>query len=286
MDLKFQKKLKGVELKMTTKHRYQLFGYETKNGEISVNSAEATEVKNIFSEYLQGSSYKKISDKLTEKKIDYLPQKYDWNKNRVKRILENTNYIGNENYPQIIAEKTYFGVQNLIASKSQNNRETPKEMLILRGKIKCENCGKIFKRNRTHHADYWRCECKNSIEHGILIEKISELIVKIQAEESLLLKAEKEDNSAENLYIKELFKTELSAENFDENKLKSLIFSHALAEYKSCDGGEKELAEKKIKAVLQDQNLTSAKILTEISEQIFIDKNLQLKAKLNTGKII
>ena len=56
----------------------------------------------IFDEYISGKTLQQIADRLTAKQIVYYKDKTIWNKNMVRRILENRHYIGDEEYPAIV----------------------------------------------------------------------------------------------------------------------------------------------------------------------------------------
>ena len=107
-----------------SKHKI-LYGYLMKNGEVRIEPREAVTVKRIFINYLEGLSYQAIAEILNEEKIPYSPEVADWNKHKVKRLLENPCYIGKKEYPAIIEPETFANVQQLIQSKATNY--TPKK---------------------------------------------------------------------------------------------------------------------------------------------------------------
>lgn len=82
-------------------NRYIPFGYEIADGEIRIIEREAKVVKNIFSLYVQGESLKNIQERLNIVGISYASDGRDWDKNMVKRILDNKKYIGDKEYPVI-----------------------------------------------------------------------------------------------------------------------------------------------------------------------------------------
>lgn len=77
------------------KNRKIPYGYEMKNGAVVINGAEAETVKNIFSEYVNGLVLKDIAATLKAQGAEYLPGETDWNKSRVKRIIDDARYCGN-----------------------------------------------------------------------------------------------------------------------------------------------------------------------------------------------
>lgn len=100
------------------KNRNIPFGYCMINGKYAVNLAEAIAVKQIFTEYSDGKSLNEIAAKMT---VPYHSDKPVWNKNMVKRVLENRRYIGECGYPQIIESQIFNDVQNI---KSEKNTRT------------------------------------------------------------------------------------------------------------------------------------------------------------------
>lgn len=106
------------------KNRNIPFGYCIVNGKYAVNSEEAAAIKQIFTEYANGRSLNEIAAAMT---IPYHMSKPIWNKNMVKRILDNERYIGAMGYPQIIDRQIYCEVSEIKQRKytrtKQKNRE-------------------------------------------------------------------------------------------------------------------------------------------------------------------
>lgn len=94
------------------------FGYTMENGRIEINQQQAEILCEIFTEYIQGTSLKAKAEKLSESKIEYVPNKYSWNKNRVQRILTDQRYLGTEQYPPIIDETIFQKAQQIMAQRN------------------------------------------------------------------------------------------------------------------------------------------------------------------------
>ncbi len=274
---------------MSSKIRVVAFGYKVELGEIIINEYEAIEVKQAFAAYRQGSSFFKIAEDLTARKVTYLADKFDWNKNRVKRMLENKNYIGNADMPPLIAEDDFIEVQNLISAKNMGKRETPAELLLLQGKIDCAECGSALKRYLTHKRDAFICkndQCKTSITLRKLTVAAEKIIAQIKNEETLCPENKKATADSEIEYLQNAFKAELNNPVLDDDKIKSIIFAHALAEYHRTDSGAMASIENEIRNYL-DENLDSPiMVLAKIAKAIQITKNKQLVVILKTGKEI
>lgn len=106
------------------KNRNILFGYCMINGKYAVNTIETSAVKQIFTEYSDGKSLNEIAAKMT---VPYHSEKPVWNKNMVKRVLENRRYIGEFDYPQIIESQIFIDVQNIKSEKNTRTKIKNKE---------------------------------------------------------------------------------------------------------------------------------------------------------------
>ena len=65
------------------------FGYEVRGGLIQPHPQEADAVRYIFRQYQAGASLLAIAEDMTRQGIRYHRHTAEWNKNMVKRILEN-----------------------------------------------------------------------------------------------------------------------------------------------------------------------------------------------------
>ena len=83
------------------------FGYKYENGQIIVEKASAGIVSEIYDRYVAGESMLNISSLLNKLNVQYSPGIVGWNKARIKRILENEHYVGDEVYPQIVTEEMF-----------------------------------------------------------------------------------------------------------------------------------------------------------------------------------
>ena len=102
------------------------YGYAIEDGCYTLEAEEAAVVQEIYSLYLTGESYARIADSLNHSGPAYHPEHPLWNKHIVKRILENSKYTGQQDYPQIIDPVQFSAVQALIASKSASQSRKEK----------------------------------------------------------------------------------------------------------------------------------------------------------------
>ena len=123
------------------KNRIIPFGYCMRNGEITVDFNESKAVARIFEEYLNGSSLQQIARLMELEKIRYSEDSEHWNKNMVKRIIENKKYLGNNKYPQIISEKFFNQSNEKRVSKATSMGMISEELQEIRNRTYCLECG-------------------------------------------------------------------------------------------------------------------------------------------------
>ena len=92
-------------------HCHMPIGYKVEEGRIIICEEARKIVKQIFTEYDCGIAATKIAAGLKEKGIPNGNGKVSWTHVSIGRILENSNYLGNEYYPQIIEKDLFNRVQ-------------------------------------------------------------------------------------------------------------------------------------------------------------------------------
>ena len=124
------------------KNRRIPFGYEMKSGVIVLCEREAETVKRIFGDYIDGLVLQDIAESLKQRKIEYLPGESDWNRNRVKRMIDDIRYCGNEKFPAVISSEISNAAKLVKAERSTVNTYTiKKEDKPVIKKIRCSCCG-------------------------------------------------------------------------------------------------------------------------------------------------
>lgn len=144
-------------------NRYIPFGYGFEGGQPVPHPTESEIVGEIFTRYCTGESLKAIAADLSSRRIEYSPGKTAWDKARIKRILENSKYIGGGDYPAII-EKEQFVSANLKKETANTNKLTVDDDIKLFKEITvCAKCGKKLIRradSRFSEPVSWKCtEC-------------------------------------------------------------------------------------------------------------------------------
>ena len=135
-----------------SKNRTIPFGYMMHNGEIITNPTEVLAVITIFGDYLAGHSLLDIAKRM---EVPY-SEGAVWNKNMVKRILENEKYLGTDRFPQLISEEMFQAVNEKKSQKATSLCVLPEDMKTVRNLAVCKECGgKLFRKN-----ELW--DCRNS----------------------------------------------------------------------------------------------------------------------------
>lgn len=142
-------------------NRKTLYGYKIRNGEWEIVTDEAAVVARVFTLYIEGLSYQKISDTLNSEDISYCDEAPLWNKHKVKRLLENPRYTGRDGYPPMIEGEIFQSVQEQIHTKTSNYKPTIcRPALQLKEYLRC-NCGGKLHRlagcNRRKDTLYLKC---------------------------------------------------------------------------------------------------------------------------------
>ena len=94
-------------------NRKILYGYKIESGSITICEEERRAVEQIFQWYLEDQSYQKIADTLNASNTPFSKEAPLWNKHKVKRLLENPRYTGQDGYPVVLC-------QDLVQVKMRN----------------------------------------------------------------------------------------------------------------------------------------------------------------------
>lgn len=133
------------------------FGYQMRQGKIETNATEADAVKGIFTRYLQGESLQRIAETMTARGVRYHERTERWNKNMVKRVLENAHYLGDGRYPRVIDDEDFLAVQMLKAGRTTH--APCKVGAEIRKQTVCGRCGaKLIRTAKNRKTSRWECE--------------------------------------------------------------------------------------------------------------------------------
>ena len=240
------------------KQRKTPFGYIIKNGIVTVDKTEADIVREIAKQYLGGSSLKTIAGGLTLRTIEYMPGTSDWNKSRIRRMIDDTRYIGNNGYPPILTEQEYSAMQAFKSQKNtQKNIDHSDNIFKLNAPVVCANCGGRMQRridNRRKTITRWRCtECKTSvnISDEDMLGGITELLNEVIADpESIQIPKSDYEESQEIKRLNAEISKELNTVGFDKEAIKQKMLTCVSEKYMSL--GTEEVTAQSLKDIFKD----------------------------------
>ena len=277
------------------KNRYLPFGYHIQNGSLCIHEAEAAVVRQVFEDYQAGTSYRRIAESLTAKGIPYMEKRTDWNKHRVKRMLENPRYCGREDFPPIIPADTFGAVTALIGQKSQGE-PLSEELDSVRSKAVCGACGAKYKRDgRSKKYEAWCCSgegriTSKRITDQVLLESVTEILNVIISNPSLLElpSPHRENYSLDVARTENQINRELEKSEVDSDYIKLLIFGCAAAKYEACADTEPEYLTRRLLAIFEQQPPLedfSIRLFEDTVKQVVIDADGSLRLRMINGKL-
>ena len=269
------------------------------NGLIVICLKEVDTVKQIFSQYLNGENLTNIAERLTENQIEFLPGEYNWNKSRIKRMIEDKRYIGGDNYPAIIDKDTFQRVNIEKNNRIRNiNPVITAEKKLLTNKVICSNCGRRLFHNtdsRLKNSEKWFCKnegCKFSVYMTVaeLEHEITEILNLLILQPGLV-EYEGTDISAEPsieiIRMENEIERQLESIDFDKNKIQNMILQCAAKKYDAYKG-VRHITDR-LKADFEKSSPLSAfnaELFDRTVSAITIDKDKKVCLKLKNNKII
>ena len=142
------------------------FGYAVEKGKKVIVADEAAVIIEVYEHYCSGETFKQIADSLTARGVKYLKNDSQWNKNNVARLIDDSRYLGNEEYPQIVPAELYERVRTCREGRSAKKAELHSDIKLIKDKLVCGQCGKPFSRkNKWKTREKWICSsgCKCSV---------------------------------------------------------------------------------------------------------------------------
>lgn len=246
-----------------SKNRTIPFGYCMRNGEVIVNLAESKAVIRLFEEYLNGSSLLQIAKLMESEKIRYSEDSGHWNKNMVKRIIENEKYLGTEKYPKIISEKFFNQANEKRVSKATSVFMISEDLQEIRNRTYCQECcNRLSRIGGNSRSAKWDCrnpDCyrlKYQLTDQMVIGAVLTVLNTVISNPSLI-----ESNSEISVYSPtadvirkqhEISQMTDSAQ-VDFDRVKSEIFGLAEKKYDCCTYDESPQKTAQIRSLLENQ---------------------------------
>lgn len=282
-----------------SKNRTIPFGYMMKNGEIQPESTECQAVRKIFKMYLNSSSLTEIANHMSSSGIPYNEVTSLWNKNMVKRILENEKYLGKGSYPALIDEDIFRKVNIQKQQKSTQNNEISEELKVIREITFCAECGhKLSRIGGNSRSEKWDCrnpECERlgyRVTDNMLIGTIINTLNTAIANPNLL------DTNAEiSTYTPSIEVTRqqneinryIDSSDVDFDKAKEEIFKLAKLKYDCCtydDIPQKTVQLKVLLSSCEQQNTLDIGLLESCISRISVSHFYTIEVEFINGVTI
>ena len=215
------------------------FGYQYQNGILAVNVPEAKIVQQVFAQYLLGEPLSKIAANLTAKLVEYLPGHWQWDKARVKRLLDNNKYIGQGDFPPIIDERDFQLAHRRKENANTNRHSMDEDIKLFKGLTRCHHCGSSMVRRKDSRFEKpvtWKCPACDyflPLPDAELKRRVF-LLQKRLVDKPLLAEKEEDEIPTPSLEARRLTNEiyrKLDSGSFSEDELVNLALQYAAENY-------------------------------------------------------
>lgn len=278
-------------------NRYIPYGYRIHMGS-TLPSEEAEVVRQIYTAYRNGESFQGIANSLRENGVRFDGERCDWNKNRVKRILEDERYIGKSGYPTLLSEDEFRQVQAIIASRRPREYMTPAETAI-RNRVRCAECGRRFKRFAASAARvWWKCEEKEcrtdfKITPDMLFHAIASLIDMVIDDPKLLTvpddPAQGFRPNTETVRVNHEINRLLEKPDADRQTLTSLILKGISVRYAACGADSAPYTTEKLKdavAIAEPTGRIQPELIEKSVSAILVAHDGRIRIRFINGAVV
>ena len=271
------------------------FGYQYQNGVLAIHPQESQTVRAVFAAYLSGEPLSKIAAHLTAKLVEYLPGHSQWDKARVKRLLDNAKYTGAGNFPPIIKERD-FQMAHQKKEKANTNRQlVDEDIKLFKGLSHCHHCGGIMVRrmdSRMGHPVTWKCPpCEYFLP--LPDEKFKQRVFLLQkklVEKPLLAEKEEETIPVASMEARrltnEIFR-KLDSGVFSEDELVNLALQCAAKNYEAISSA-RHITDRLTAALLHAGPLSAfdRELFQRTVSEIHLTRKGEILLKLQNGVFI
>lgn len=280
------------------KKRSVPYGYQYENGKIVVNSVEQSIVLRICSEYIQGQSLLTIANHLNDDGIEYMSGVTGWNKGKIKRMIEDERYLGNDIFSPLIDEQVFKKMQGVKKGKdTRRGTDKDRDIYKIRVPVKCPICGSVMQRaydKRCRSAQKWVCQnddCRKRVVISddelvtALVKKINEVISdpqKIIFTEDDLCRPNQETVRVENEINRAL-----EGYSFDKAALREKMLRRVSLRYEEIP--QEKYITKQLRAEFANAiplSSFSPELFNRAAEEITINDDEKVSIRLINGQII
>ena len=215
----YQKRMQSGDFNCTC----PAYGFDLKDGELVINETEAAVIRRIFDLYLQGYGTLAIAKMLNE---DGIPRKHGYEKwlpSSINYVLNNERYMGDallqksyttetlpfrkmkndgrlpqyyveNSNPAIVSRETFQAAQNLL--RSRKTERCKRKSYPLTGKLRCPECGRVFRHQVVNGKAHWIGSCRSSgatdcqhrhVREDIVYDIFTDMVIKLKTYRGELL---------------------------------------------------------------------------------------------------
>ncbi len=255
------------------KNRPLPYGYRFIKGCIAIHEQEQAILTEIYDRYLSGKSLLNITEELNARNVEFMPGTIGWNKARLKRILEDERYLGNDNYPALVDKETYDTIQKIKDSRNTQKAVNRKaDIFQIAVPVKCPMCGSEMHRRsdkRSKCSERWTCrkdDCRKVIviSDKELLGRLTELLNSVIAapERIIIPKPAAKEQSLELRRLNNEIDRAIEGFSIQKEALRKKFLRSVALKYASIDNTV--YTAKQLKA-----DLTNASPLSDFSSDLF-----------------
>ncbi|MEG2659530.1 MAG: recombinase family protein [Oscillospiraceae bacterium] len=269
------------------------FGYCMENAVVVEHPAEAAFVRSIFKYYLEGQSLLQIANGLNTAKVRYSTKTESWDKNSVRRVLENSRYSGDAQWPALISSDTFETAMCLRTCKA---RTPAPELGTVRKRIQCAVCGTkrhhiIFRRKR----GFWFCPTCNDysreLDAPVLLDTIQQKLTWLTEHADWLCTTQTEQQN-DSLTVPRLnreISRMLEQSLLDEDAILALLAARLKAQYAACSVGDYDPMTLQLREAVRQQLPSQGfceQLFLSAVDAVLIDARSNLQLRLMNGQIL
>ena len=271
------------------------FGYCYQNGILAAHPQESQTVQAVFTAYLSGEPLSKIAAHLTAKLVEYLPGRWQWDKARVKRILDNTKYIGEGDFPPIIKERDFQMAHRKKESANTNRQPMGEDIKLFKNLVHCHHCSGLMVRrmdSRFEKPVTWKCpQCGYFLP--LPDEEFKQRVFLLQkrlVDNPLLAEKEEEELPVASLEARrltnELYR-KLDSGSFSEEELVTLAVQCAAKNYDDITGA-RHITDRLTAALLHAGPLSAfdRELFQRTVSEIHLTRKGEILLKLQNGVFV
>lgn len=259
-------------------------GYKVLNGKIVVYEEHRKIVEQIFRDYDSGISALRIAKDLKDRGIKNVHDRVGWSHVFIGRILENYNYLGTEDYEQIIDKELFERVQKRreqvrVEGSRGKHRPNKRERLIFSGVLICAECGCPYSHIQPNHkkerygVPKWKCKnyvyqnrvsCGGGFISDSQVEEVCIIAInKLIQSPGLTEKYEKKEQQVSHEY-RRITRCIEESEDIGADEMMALLFRQASERYKTL-----EVRDEDIKAEKMRETLAGREEIEEFDEELY-----------------